>query len=419
MTKTLISPEVDGGMAGRLGGVDFDGLLRALDDTKRYAEAELSKTRERREELRDRLVDLSNSLAATEEISKTGSFRWNLVTSKDHWSDGFYRLLGKDPLVDNSTTEDFISCLHPEDRSRVLSTINNAAETKTPFEFEFRLLLSDGRVRYVRSRGRPDGSEHFIGVLMDVSEHREAEQELRRTDLALSRASQQAMMGELAASIAHDLNQPLTSIAANAGAATRWLNRATPDIAKVQESLRALIRDSKRAGSILHGMQGLAARTEIDASLIPVDAMISEVLEGSDAAVRLQNAVVIRDLDTGSAMIPGDKVQIQQVLYNLIINGLEAMGGVADRPRQLVVSSRQVDDGFVELTVTDNGCGISGVVADRLFESFYTTKQSGMGLGLAICRSIVDRHRGSIAVSPQEPFGTSFCVRLPLRASHP
>lgn len=361
--------------------------------------------------------ELKRQLQLTEELSRTGSFRWNLKTGEDHWSDNFYRLLGYQPNDRPATTDAFLARMHPEDREPLFRQMLQATQMKEPFEVEFRLAREDGTVVSCRSRGRPEGADYYIGVLMDVSELRETEKTLRRTELALSRVSQRTEMGELAASIAHDLNQPLTSIAANAGAARRWLGRPVPDIAMARESLTCLIHDAKRAVSVLRGMQDLGTTNATSSMAFRLDEVVAEVVAASAAAADTHSALVLSDLHAGDTLVCGIPVQVQQVIYNLILNGLEAMDEVKDRQRVVKIRSAVLDNETVEVVVEDAGNGIANDTLPHIFDSFFTTKTTGMGLGLSICRSMLERHKGTLSVESEMGLGSRFRMTLPIAAS--
>lgn len=363
--------------------------------------------------------EVKRQLQITEELSRTGSFRWNLRTGEDHWSDNFYRLLGYQPNDRPATTDAFLARVHPDDRQPMFSEALKASNGKVPFEIEFRLLREDGTIVSCRSQGRPEGDDYYIGVLMDVSELRETEKTLRRTELALSRVSQRTEMGELAASIAHDLNQPLTSIAANAGAGRRWLNRPVPDIAMARESLTCLIHDAKRAVSVLRGMQDLGTANAPPATTFKLDETVAEVIAASGAAADTHGAHLLSELHAGDTMVRGIPVQVQQIIYNLILNGLEAMDAVTDRERVVKVQSAILNDEAVEIVVEDTGNGIAPETLPHIFDSFFTTKANGMGLGLSICRSMLERHKGTLSVESELDRGSRFRVTLPIGSPGP
>jgi PAS domain S-box-containing protein len=275
---------------------------------------------------------------------------------------------------------------------------------------------------YVRTSGKPffDASGRFLGyrgVSTDITatiraDH--AEQALRKAQAELAHVTRVTTLGELTASIAHEINQPLAAIVANADACLSWLDRETPDLDAARRSVEWIVDDSNRASEVIRRVRALAQKTEIEK--VPLD--INDVAREGVALVQRElasNQVLLRmDLAPALPIILGDRVQLQQVIINLVMNGIEAMQSVADRPRELAVGSGQDDMRRVFLTVTDGGVGISSEDADRLFSPFFTTKPGGMGMGLSICRSIVEAHEGRLWVSRNEGPGATFQFVLPL-----
>jgi len=223
-------------------------------------------------------------------------------------------------------------------------------------------------------------------------------------------------LGELTASIAHEVNQPLAAVVANAEACLRWLDRGTPDLDAARRSVEWIINDGNRAGEVIQGVRALAKKTSIEK--VPLD--VNDVLKQVIALVQrelISHHVLLRiELAFDLPMILGDRVQLQQLIINLVINGIEAMQSVTDRPRELVIRSGQDEAGRVLVSVTDCGVGISAEHADRLFNAFFTTKSGGMGMGLSICRSIIEAHGGRLWATANLPQGATFQFTLPVNA---
>ncbi len=222
-------------------------------------------------------------------------------------------------------------------------------------------------------------------------------------------------MGELAASIAHETNQPLAGIVANAEAGLRWLNRGTPDLDAARRSLEWIIHDGNRASEVIRRVRALAKKTEIEQVPLDVNDVVREIVALVQRELTSHRVSLRMELAPALPMILGDWVQLQQVMINLVMNGIEAMQSVTDRPRELVIRSRQDETHQVLVSVTDCGVGISAENADRLFNAFFTTKSSGMGMGLSICRSIMEGHGGRIWVTANIPHGATFQFTLPVR----
>jgi signal transduction histidine kinase len=223
------------------------------------------------------------------------------------------------------------------------------------------------------------------------------------------------MMGELSASIAHEINQPLAGIVSNGSAALRFLTGDTPDVDETREALRDIVRDGKRAGEIIKRIRALTKRTELPREKLDLNETIREVLALIGDEARKKSVVIRTQLADRLSLVFGDRVQLQQVLLNLIINAMDAMSSVEDRERQLVITTHNIDSDQVKVTVEDSGTGLDPNTMTRIFEPFYTTKSGGMGMGLSICRSIVQHHGGRLWAAVNEGPGTSFHFTLPKR----
>lgn len=270
--------------------------------------------------------------------------------------------------------------------------------------------------------------EHHLQLLYADSERQRAfalQQERQETALRaseerlqslrgeLARASRLSSLGELAGSIIHEINQPLTAIVANAQASLRWLAREEPDLAEAQEAVAAILDAGRRAGDIVAGLRALARREPSKMAEIDINEAIQEVLELLAREFVRGGAVLTADLRPGSAFVIGDKVQIQQVLQNLLRNAVDAMAKTHHRGRQIAVAVERTPPGQVQVSVEDNGCGIDPANMQKLFEPLYTTKAEGMGMGLSICRTIVQTHGGRLWAEPGFPYGTVFRFTLP------
>jgi C4-dicarboxylate-specific signal transduction histidine kinase len=252
--------------------------------------------------------------------------------------------------------------------------------------------------------------------VLDLTERKHVEQALRDMQTNLAHVVRITTLGELTASIAHEVNQPLGAVLANAEACLRWLDRATPDLDAVRRSVEWIIDDGKRASEVIRRVRALAKKTEIEK--VPLD--VNDVVRETIPLVRrelISHRVSLRmELAPALPLILGDRVQLQQVMINLVMNGIEAMQSVTDRPRELVIRSRRDETRRVLVSVTDGGVGIAKEDAERLFNAFFTTKPSGMGMGLSICCSIVEGHGGRLSVSGNEGPGATFQFTLPVNA---
>ena len=243
--------------------------------------------------------------------------------------------------------------------------------------------------------------------------------ERQRAQAELARVGRLTTMGELVASIAHEINQPLAAVLVNGDTGLRWLNRDEPDLDEVRDALSRITQDVRRAGKMIENLRALAKKSEPQFARLDINGAIQEILVLTRSEL-MQHEVVLRtDLSTGDRTVLGDRVQLQQVMLNLIMNGIEAMSAVMDRPKVLTISSERVESGGVLVAVKDTGAGIDPATADRIFESFFTTKPNGMGMGLSICRSIIEAHGERFWASPNTPHGAIFQFTLPADGREP
>jgi PAS domain S-box-containing protein len=248
---------------------------------------------------------------------------------------------------------------------------------------------------------------------VDVTERKRAEEALRDAQTELARAARLTTLGELTASIAHEINQPLAAIASNGVAGLNWLNREEPDLGEARDAFSRVVRDVTHAGDVIRGLRALARKSGPQLTRLDIDDVIEEVLVLTRGEMRRQGVALHTDLAAGERPVLGDRVQLQQVLLNLIMNGVEAMKGVSERRRELTVSSTLAEPGSVLVAVEDTGAGLDPAAAQRLFEPFFTTKPEGLGIGLAICRSIIEVHGGRLWASPRAPHGAVFRFTVP------
>jgi C4-dicarboxylate-specific signal transduction histidine kinase len=284
---------------------------------------------------------------------------------------------------------------------------------------EYRVLLPDGTLRCLHSRAHPvfgasGDLVQFVGTVMDVTELRRSEEALRQAQAELAHVTRTMTLGGLAASIAHEIRQPLTAIVADAAASLRWLAESNPKLDMVREALVDIVADGRRAGVVIERIRQLAAKN--DPQKTPLE--INDLIEGVVPLVRLEllkHRVLVRtDLTSALPPVLGDRVQLQQVLINLVMNAVEAMAAVDDRPRELTIRSEADDEDRILVAVQDAGVGLDPSHADHLFTAFFTTKPNGMGMGLAISRSIIEAHGGQLWATPNATHGATFRLSLPV-----
>jgi C4-dicarboxylate-specific signal transduction histidine kinase len=271
-------------------------------------------------------------------------------------------------------------------------------------------------VTYSPLRPTSERVEAVLAIGRDLTEHVLASEALREAQMELAHVTRVTTLGELAASIAHEVNQPLAAVVANAEACLRWLGRGTPDLDAARRSVEWIIDDGNRASEVIRRVRALANKTDIEKVALDLNDVIREVIALVQRELTSHQVSLRMELAPALPTILGDRVQLQQVIINLVMNGIEAMQPVTDRSRELVIRSRKDETQQALVSVTDCGVGISAENADRLFNAFFTTKSSGMGMGLSICRSIVEAHGGRLWATANVPHGATFQFTLPVNA---
>jgi PAS domain S-box-containing protein len=370
-----------------------------------------------RKEAENALRQSEMYLAEAQRLSRTGSFGWRVASDEIIWSEETFRIFGFDkaPSIKRATV---IQRIHPDDRARVLRTTGRALSDWKDFEHGYRLLMPDGSVKHVHVRGhavkdRSSGID-FVGAVSDVTARKEAEAELHEAQANLAHVTRVTALGELAASIAHEVNQPLAAVVTHASACQRWLDREPPDLNEARGTLQSIVADGNRAGEVIQRVRALVNKTADQKAPLHVNDVVNEV--NSLVQHELSSHRVALRLELAPALPPvlADRIQLQQVVLNLVINGIEAMQPVKDRPRELEIRTLQDETGQVVVSVSDSGVGVAAENADRLFDAFFTTKSGGMGMGLSICRSIVNAHGGRLSASGHAGPGATFQFALPL-----
>lgn len=309
--------------------------------------------------------------------------------------------------------------LHPDDAEPTTHAWSRAVATGQPYDIQCRLRRSDGVYRWFRvigqaARDSDGGVARWYGLLIDIDDRKNTEEALRISQVRLSRAIQIATVGEFAAAIAHEVNQPLAAVVANGQACLRWLAAQPPGMAKAQEAAERIVRDGKEAGEVVRRIRALFKQAGAEKIELDLNEVVGEVLHLLKGETARRRVAVETDLGQGLPLVAGDRVQLQQLVFNLLLNGIEAMDAVVDRPKKLSIASKQPSQETVLVEVRDSGTGLKD--PDRIFDAFFTTKENGMGMGLAICRSIIDAHHGRLWAASGEGAGTTFSFTLPVRA---
>jgi PAS domain S-box-containing protein len=371
-----------------------------------------------RKEAENALRQSERYLAEAQRLSHTGSFGWRIATGEIIWSEETFRIFGYDK-ASSVTIDMVVQRIHPEDRSLAKQTIDRASRDGKDFEHGYRLLMPDGSVEYVHATARavPDnpGGIEFVGAVTDVTARKRAEEKLHEAQAALAHVTRVTALGELAASIAHEVNQPLAAIVANAAACLRWLDREPPDLEEARSTMESIIKDGNRAGEVTQRVRAFVNKTTDQKIPLHINDVVNEVVTLVQHELFSHRISLRMELAPDLGIVLADRIQLQQVILNLVINAIEAMQAVTDRPRELLVRTQQDDPHQILVTVTDCGVGLAAENADRLFSAFFTTKASGMGMGLSICRSIVDAHGGRLSASGNIGPGATFRFTLPLQ----
>ena len=380
--------------------------LAALTEDRARAE---SKARQSDEQL-DIVLD----------AAQLGRWDWDIAQQRLEWSDITRRMYGV-PLDGPVGMETLAALIHPDD-SPVLEAAINDGLARRPIEAEFRVVLPDGTVKWIMSRGKTlfdaDGRPtRMVGIKVDVTARKLAELKLKEQERELAHIDRLSMVGELSVAIAHELNQPLAAIQTNVGAARRFLSHNPPNIAQVHEIVDAIAQDNRRAADVIRKVGALLRRDDLPRTAVHLDDVAEDVIDIARADIIGRGVSLSTRFERGLAPITGDRVQLQQVLLNLVLNACDAMNLVPEAARRLTIATMAGPEHSVRVTVCDTGPGVAGDQLERVFEPFVTSKTQGLGLGLAVCRSIVTAHEGRLWAENNPDGGASFCFELPCLGS--
>jgi PAS domain S-box-containing protein len=380
----------------------FTGYLRDITERKR-AEQEL-----RRSEA---------FLAEAQHLSRIGSFSWRVATDEIICSEQLYRIFQIDR--DAQMTFELIgSRIHPEDLSKFQEHLERSRRDRSDVELEFRLQMPDGAIKYVHVAAhfrRDHGRLEYIGAVQDVTERRAFEEALSKARSELSQVARVTSLGVLTASIAHEVNQPLSGIVTNASTCLRMLGADPPNVDGARETARRTIRDGNRASEVISRLRSLYGKKDPTIESVDLNEAALEVLALSLSELQRNRIIVLQELADGLPRVAGDRVQLQQVVLNLLRNASDAMSTIDDRSRDLLIRTEPDRDDRVRLSVTDVGIGFEPQAVDKLFGAFYTTKTEGMGIGLSVSRSIIERHHGRLWATPNKGPGVTFSFSIPCR----
>jgi signal transduction histidine kinase len=357
-------------------------------------------------------------LAEAQHLSSTGSFSWVVATGAITWSEQLYRIFEFD-VGATVTLELIASRVHPEDVPLFNDTLERARSDGCAFEYESRLLMPDGSIKYLHTVAHgsrdPGGQLEYIGAVQDVTQRRLSEEALGKARSDLAHVSRVMSLGALTASIAHEVNQPLSGIITNASTCLRMLAADPPNVEGARETALRTIRDGNRAADVVTRLRALFGKKLAATEPVDLNEATREVIALSLSELQRHRVVLRSDLGDDMPPVMGDRVQLQQVILNLLLNAMESMGGVDDRARRLVVRTERDGSDEVRLSVRDAGVGFDPTGADKLFDAFYTTKSGGMGIGLSVSRSIVESHKGRLWATLNDGPGATFAFSIPCR----
>jgi C4-dicarboxylate-specific signal transduction histidine kinase len=395
---------------------------RVLERTSQLmaVNSELTKEILQRQRAEEALLRSEAYLAEAQRLTHTGSWACNIITSEIlHSSAEHSRLYGFDPDRGSPSFEEFIQRIHPEDRDRVKQEFGSASRAGKDFDAHFRVVLPDGTTKYLYGVGHPvfnpsGNVGEFVGILMDVTERRRADEErerLRQAQADLAHLSRVTTMGELTASLAHEIRQPISAAVTNAKTCLRWLGRDDPDLTEAREAATRLVKDVTRAADIIGRISLLFKKGELQRELVDVNELVREMIALLRSEANRYSISIRTELAEDLPKIMADRVQLQQVFTNLMLNGIDAMKGTTDGG-ELTVQS-EAGDGQLLVSVSDTGVGLPPEQVDQIFKAFFTTKDNGTGMGLPISRSIIESHGGRLWAAGASGRGATFQFTLP------
>jgi len=389
-------------------------ILMTFQDITARKQAEAAKDLRSEEELRRSEA----FLAEGQRLSLTGSFSWKVATDEMTWSEQLYRIYAFE--IGTPVTLDLIRTrIHLEDLTMVDKMVDAARRAQQDFEFQYRLVMPDRSVRHLHAVAHAtrdqDGQLEYIAAVQDVTARRRSDEALAKARSELAKVARVTSLGVLTASIAHEVNQPLSGIITNAGTCLRMLDADPPNVEGARETVRRTIRDGNRASDVITRLRALFTKEgEFTLESLDLNEVTREVIALTLSDLQRNRVALQSELAEGLPLITGDRIQLQQVILNLLRNACDAMCDVHDRVRRLLIVTEREDAGRVRLSVRDAGVGVDPESMNRLLDAFYTTKSDGMGIGLSVSCSIIERHHGRLWAESNDGPGTTFSFSIPI-----
>jgi PAS domain S-box-containing protein len=366
----------------------------------------------------EKLQRSESYLAEGQRISQTGSWVWNVSTGELFWSEEQFRIFELDTNWGAPSLSAALQFIHPDDRCDVQQSLKKAFRETSHSEWDCRIVTFKGAIKTVHTTAHPVFTlgilTEYVGTTMDITARRRAEDALHESREELTRVSRAVTVGELATSIAHEVNQPLAAVVTNGNAGLRWLAGDAPNLDEARQALQRIIRDGNRASDVIAKIRLLVQKTGTEKEQFDLKEAIAETVTLAQAEIRRREVALCTELADDLPAVIGDRVQLQQVLLNLIMNGIDAMSCVSDRPREMIIVAVKDLPDEIRVSVRDSGTGFKAHDVDRLFEAFYTTKPQGIGVGLSISRSIIEAHGGRMWAVQNETLGATFQFTLPI-----
>jgi signal transduction histidine kinase len=391
-------------------------VLVTFQDVTARKQAEAANDLRAIAERKEKLRRSEAFLAEAQRLSLTGSFAWRVETDEITWSEQLYRIYELEIGVP-VTLELMRTRVHPDDLTLYEKKVEEARNGGNDFEWQYRLMMPDHSIKCLHAVGHAtrdqDGQLEYIAAIQDVTARRLSEEARDKARSELAHVARVMSLGTLAASIAHEINQPLSGIVTNASTCQRMLAAAPPNIDGALETARRTIRDANRASEVITRLRALFSRKGTTTESVDLNEVTREVIALSLSGLQRNQVVVRAELAEDLPPVTGDRVQLEQVILNLLRNASDAMTTVDDRPRELLIRTERDEGDRVRLGVKDAGVGFQAQAADRLFEAFYTTKDDGMGIGLSVSRSIIETHHGRLWATLNDGPGATFSFSIP------